>query len=646
MPETSNTIDVNDPHYVYLSDAPGGKLVATVFEDTGYGEWRRSMLIALSAKNKIGFIDGSIPKPSVNAATAKSWQRYAWDELQERFGQSNGAQLYGVQKQLNDFSQGNDDIGTYFTRLKSVWHEISSMGMNPRCTCTCNCGAQEKQLQFQEHQRVVQFLIGLNDSYTAIRGTILMQNPLPKMYVIYNNLLQEEKQGEIHNSTQFDQSGSSTMMARNMGKKRSSWNPNYKGYQGNKGMNSGNSRGNFSNGANNGFGGTGHYNNSQANKGNNAGFNGPNKFKGKNLDNGSGNAVEDKPPPPFCNYFKKYGHVIRNCYHLIDRNRRFAGNAFFNNSEDITFSGFGNGQSSGAAGTGMGSTPHSLHNNPYCSPVFNAWILDIGASDHFCSNKALFFYFHHLVKPYTVSLPNGDVVQIDTVGTVHIAPDFPLLNDSSRKPLVLGKNHNDFYLLHPEFHNASLIANKGDHVDDFTRCTWTHLLSSKSNAFGFIKSFIPMVQTQFDKKVKIIRSDKAFKLGTSDITAKFLVDNGILHQTSCFHTPQQNGVVERKHKHLLETARALKFQSNLPTKYLDDCVLTTTYIVNRMPSKVLQNLSPYQILFGKPLELSHMRAFGCLVYASTPKPGRDKFSPRATSCVFLRNPFGKKAYKL
>ncbi|XP_074266087.1 uncharacterized protein LOC141588550 [Silene latifolia] len=176
MSETDNNIDVNDPHYVHLSDAPGGKLVANVFEGTGYGGWRRSMLIALSAKNKIRFIDGSIPRPAATASTAKAWQRCndvvffwilssvsptiadsilfnntakdAWDELQERFGQSNGAQLYGVRKKLNDFSQGNDDIVTYFTKLKSVWDEIARMGMNPRCSCTCNCGAQEKQLQF------------------------------------------------------------------------------------------------------------------------------------------------------------------------------------------------------------------------------------------------------------------------------------------------------------------------------------------------------------------------------------------------------------------------------------------------------------------------------------------------------------------
>lgn len=91
-------------------------------------------------------------------------------------------------------------------------------------------------------------------------------------------------------------------------------------------------------------------------------------------------------------------------------------------------------------------------------------------------------------------------------------------------------------------------------------------MQSKTNAVSIIKSILAYAQTHFNSKVKIIRTDNALEL-CEGYAKEFYQAHGIEHQTSIRDTPQQNGVVERKHRHLLETARALQFQSNLPIKF-------------------------------------------------------------------------------
>jgi len=89
-------------------------------------------------------------------------------------------------------------------------------------------------------------------------------------------------------------------------------------------------------------------------------------------------------------------------------------------------------------------------------------------------------------------------------------------------------------------------------VDDYTRATWTHLMVTKDEAIGLLKAFVRMAHTQFSATVKIIRTNNALELSASHTALDFFASNGILHQTSCVQTPQQNGIVERKHQHLLE----------------------------------------------------------------------------------------------
>ena len=179
-------------------------------------------------------------------------------------------------------------------------------------------------------------------------------------------------------------------------------------------------------------------------------------------------------------------------------------------------------------------------------------------------------------------------------------------------------------------------------VDDYSRCTWVYLMKQKSYASLLIQSFFNMILNQFKTTIKVLRIDN----GPEFAIDSFYASKGIVHQLSCVESPQQNAVVERKHQHLLNVARALRFQASLPLKLWGDCVLTATYLINRIPSSFLHDLTPYEKLLGHPPTYAHLKTFGCLCFASTLSRNITKFDPRAKACIFLRYPFGSKGYKL
>lgn len=132
-------------------------------------------------------------------------------------------------------------------------------------------------------------------------------------------------------------------------------------------------------------------------------------------------------------------------------------------------------------------------------------------------------------------------------------------------------------------------------------------MTSKSDASTIIKQFCVMVGTQFHKKVQRLRSDNGREFSCLH---SFLSDQGILFETSCVYMPQQNGHVERKHRHLLNVARALPFQAFLPIKFWGECVLTACYLINRTPTPLLNNKIPYQYLYGHEPSYQHLKVFG------------------------------------
>ena len=101
---------------------------------------------------------------------------------------------------------------------------------------------------------------------------------------------------------------------------------------------------------------------------------------------------------------------------------------------------------------------------------------------------------------------------------------------------------------------------------------------------------------------------------------------------------QKYGVVERKHRHILKTTQELLFQSHLPSEFWGECILTTIYIINRLPS-------PLKLLYNQQPSVSHLKTFGCLCCATVVSP-KQKFDSRARQCIFIGYPHNKKGYKI
>ena len=169
-------------------------------------------------------------------------------------------------------------------------------------------------------------------------------------------------------------------------------------------------------------------------------------------------------------------------------------------------------------------------------------------------------------------------------------------------------------------------------IDDFSKFSWIYLIKKKSEVFQIFQNFQNLVERKFDKKIIAMQTDWG---GEYEKLNSFFQKVGISHHVSCPHAHQQNGSAERKHRHIVEVGLALLANASMPLKFWDEAFLTATYLINMLPSSVLDNEIPFERLLKEKPDFASLRVFGCACCPNLRPYNTHKLAFRSKQCVFL-----------
>ncbi|KAK9740126.1 hypothetical protein RND81_03G013500 [Saponaria officinalis] len=622
-----------DSLYLSASDQPTLQLTEYSFNGSNFINWQRDVSMALEFKNKGGFITGkcwiicdlmvlkwilhSIDKPLPDDLFYAKTSKELWIELLDRYGQPNALELYQLKKDLTHVSQDNAPLIEYYSRLKRHWEDIDSIDPIPTCSCgaldLCSCQLLKKLLDRETHSKLIQLMMGLNSGYDFVISSVLTMEPLPPI----NKAL-----GLLQKIERFEEK----------------------------------------------------------------------PVKECTFCHKRGHLRDDCFRLKECAYCHGKCHIKEHCFKLKNApftqsvGSRFSSGKQFQRGgqclqESVPFP-------SAAVMTDIVSSvvsqvmksysEHSatgMHSSNFAgtcnfSRVFTVssllskmeWIVDTAASDHMTSHIDLLHDVVHLSHLVLVALPDVTTKRVTQTGRLVLTPSIVLHNvlivpDFQQNLLSVGRLLSSTNLI-VTFHShecrfqdlsskviVDIAKKSGDLYKLSPVSSAPVVLHSSTQVPGLIKDFLNYVQNQFRTTVKCVRTDNGTEFFQSTCSQLFRA-RGIIHHRSIPGHPQQNGRVERKHRHLVETARALRLHAHLPIKFWGDCLMTATYLINKMPIEILRWKTPFEVLFGHPPSYDALRVFGCLCYSTRPPTYRDKFGSKARRCIFIGYPFGQKGYKL
>uniref|UniRef100_A0A2N9GHR0 Integrase catalytic domain-containing protein n=1 Tax=Fagus sylvatica TaxID=28930 RepID=A0A2N9GHR0_FAGSY len=231
------------------------------------------------------------------------------------------------------------------------------------------------------------------------------------------------------------------------------------------------------------------------------------------------------------------------------------------------------------------------------SSTQSSWISDIGATDHFTPDISHIPDCHEYCGNEQVTVGNGQSLPINHTGNSQLYASSHL------------------FKLHHVLHVPSMSSN----------LLSVHKFCKDNNASFY-----------FD----------ASKFCIKDLSSRRLLYNGlsVLHQFTCPHTSQQNGVAERKHRHIVDMGLTLMSQASLPLTLWPYAFSTSVFLINRLPSPHQGFISPWERLFGSIPSYSSFRSFGCACYPLLRPYSKHKFLPKSVQCVFLGYPSNAKGF--
>ena len=183
-------------------------------------------------------------------------------------------------------------------------------------------------------------------------------------------------------------------------------------------------------------------------------------------------------------------------------------------------------------------------------------------------------------------------------------------------------------------------------VDDFSRYTWTMFLVQKNDAFKAFKKYAKQIQNEKSLTIASIRSDHGGEFQNSDFE-EFCEEHGISHNFSAPRTPQQNGVVERKNRSLVELARTMLSDSNLPKYFWAEAVSTTCFVSNRVNIRPILKKTPYELFKGRKPNIAFFHIFGCKCFVlNNNKDNLGKFDEKSDEGIFLGYSLSSRSFRI